>query len=275
MDFLTLRYTEYPPSPALAKYIKCYYTLVCWPQTRVEDNAYATGCIEVMFTLSGAPWQTKLKETFSAAPHIELWGQMLQPLAFRTAGESEIFGIRFFPSAATLLLREEIHLFNGGVFDLSNMLGNAINELHGRLQDAPFIQTRIELVETYLMKKLTSRGKTLARIDLVQRVMDELTRHGFSDNIDRVAARFGLSSRYLQKVFLQCTGLTPKLYSQIHRFQNSLVMLQKGDQPLTAIAYECGYFDQSHFIREFKSFTGLPPSRFDTENSSILASPLK
>lgn len=242
----------------------------------MEDHAFATGCMEVMFTLRGAPWQTKTKGTFRETSPIELWGQILQPLAFRIAGPGEIFGIRFYPAAAAFLLNEDIHQFNDGVFDLTSVIGNSINELHARLQDAPSVKERVVLVDTYLLKKLAADSKALERIDLVQQVMNELTGEDFFDNINNVAGRYGISSRYLQKIFLHYTGLTPKLYSQINRFQNSLILLDKGDRALTAIAYTCGYFDQSHFIREFKSFTGLAPSGFNSKNSSaILASPNK
>jgi AraC-like DNA-binding protein len=84
-----------------------------------------------------------------------------------------------------------------------------------------------------------------------------------------VAARYGITSRYLQKLFVQYTGLTPKLYSKIHRFQNSLQLVIRNESPLTAIAYDCGYFDQSHFIREFKSFTGITPSGYMPDQSSV------
>lgn len=275
-DFIhRLKYTEHKPSPALSKYIKCYYTLVCESGASIEDQAFATGCVEVMFTLSGTPWQTKMKGGFKQTSNIELWGQVIQPLAFRIAGKSEIFGIRFYPAAAAFLLNEEIHQFNDNVLDLSTVSGNSISELHAQLQDALSLNERIELANTYLQKKLVAHTKTLDRIDLVQQVMNELTHKDFFDNINNVAERYGISSRYLQKVFLHYTGLTPKLYAQINRFQNSLLLIAKGDQPLTAIAYECGYFDQSHFIREFKSFTGFAPSGFDSNSSAALASPNK
>jgi AraC-like DNA-binding protein len=271
-----LKYTEHKPAIALEKYIKCYYTIDGAPDEQVEDQAFATGCIEVMFTLSGAPWQTKVKGEFRETGHIELWGQILQPLTFRSAGKSEIFGIRFYPAAAAFLLKEEVNQFNDGIFDLTSVLGTPIKELHAQLQDVNSINERIALVDLYLTKKLTAHDRILSRIDLVQQVMNELTHKDFFDNINNVAERYGISSRYLQKVFVHYTGLTPKLYSQINRFQNSLILLGKSDQALTAIAYECGYFDQSHFIREFKSFTGLAPSGFNAANSSaILASPNK
>jgi AraC-like DNA-binding protein len=74
-----------------------------------------------------------------------------------------------------------------------------------------------------------------------------------------------MSPRYLQRLFLQYTGVTPKLYHKINRFQLSLKLVAKKDSSLTSIAYDCGYFDQSHFIREFKSFTGVTPSAYTAE----------
>jgi AraC-like DNA-binding protein len=70
-------------------------------------------------------------------------------------------------------------------------------------------------------------------------------------------------------LFLRYTGLTPKLYTKINRFQNSLQLVGRKDATLTSIAYDCGYFDQSHFIREFKSFTGITPSVYSPQNSPL------
>src|SRR5262245_19840054 len=107
-----------------------------------------------MFTLSGAPWQTKREGGFTTTSHIELWGQVLEPPAFRASGQSEIFGIRFLPATAAFLLREEIHRFNDSVLDLTTVLGNSINELHGRLQDAKSTAERIKHADVFLQKKL-------------------------------------------------------------------------------------------------------------------------
>ncbi|HVU93605.1 MAG TPA: helix-turn-helix domain-containing protein [Puia sp.] len=80
--------------------------------------------------------------------------------------------------------------------------------------------------------------------------------------INAIATRHGITSRYLNKLIYQHTGLTPISFNKIRRFQFSLRLIARKDQPLTSIAYESGYFDQSHFIKEFKSFTGLTPSAY-------------
>jgi len=78
----------------------------------------------------------------------------------------------------------------------------------------------------------------------------------------RIARMHNITPRYLQKLFYSHTGLSPKSYNKINRFQLSLQLIAKNNQPFTSIAYDCGYFDQSHFIRDFKSFTGVTPSYY-------------
>jgi AraC-like DNA-binding protein len=270
-----LHYQEYKPSKTLQPYIASYYTLDCEPGTSINDQAFATGCMEVMFTLEGEPWQTRKNGLFTNSSPVELWGQILNPLPFRASGASRIFGIRFFPATAAILLKGDISQFNDQVLPLDSVACKSFMHLHEQLCEADTVVKRIALVEFFLHKQLI-KHQELEKIDLIRNVMQELAQKDFFDTIHSVAGRYGISSRYLQTVFLRYTGLTPKLYSQINRFQNSLVLLSKSNRTLTEVAYQSGYFDQSHFIREFKSFTGFAPSAFPIENSTaVLASPAK
>ncbi len=81
--------------------------------------------------------------------------------------------------------------------------------------------------------------------------------------------RANISTRYLNMLFTQYTGLPPKLFCKINRFQQSLVLVNNNEEKLTDVAYSSGYFDQSHFIREFKQFTGLTPNAFADNASPI------
>jgi AraC-like DNA-binding protein len=230
-----------------------------------------------MFTLEGSLWEIRSEKSgsFTKTSPIEVWGQVLKPLMFRISGYSKVFGIRFHPAAAAFFLKEDVSQLNDNVLDLQSIVGNNVNEFHSKLQDAKTGEERILLTDSYLLGEIT-QSRLINKIDLVKQVMTELTKKDFFDNIENVAERHGITSRYLQKLFVQQTGLSPKLYSKINRFQNSVVLLGQKDLSLTSIAYSCGYFDQSHFIREFKSFTGFAPSTFKSTNfTAILASPNK
>lgn len=269
-------YTEHIPAKGLQQYIKCYYSLEYEYESVIEDYAFATGCIEVMFTLEGNVWETSSDGSYSKTSEIGAWGQILKPLMFKVPGRSKVFGIRFYPAAASFFLKENISNLNDQVIDLTNIIGNGVSELHARLQEAKSVVDQVAMVNRFLLKKLEGGSKIIDKIDLVQRVMAEMSQKDFFDNIANVAERYGITSRYLQKVFVQYSGLTPKLYAKINRFQNSLVLLGEKDGNLTSVAYESGYFDQSHFIREFKLFTGTLPSSFEPANTTaIMASPNK
>ena len=271
-----MTYTEIKPGKGLEEYIKCYYLYESEADVPYTDQAFATGCVEIMFNLGGGKWQTEVAGNFITTPSIELWGQIIKPLTFKSLGKNTMFGIRFFPHTVSCFLRENVEQFNNRVSDFRDVMDSSVGVLHSRLLETSDLRQRVEIVEKFLFKRLSLSGKQQGRVQLIGGIIKELKQEDFFDNIENVASRYGITSRYLQKLFLQYTGLTPKLFSKINRFQNSLLLVSKQNESLTSIAYECGYFDQSHFIREFKSFTGHTPSGFNPENSSAtLASPNK
>ena len=187
-----------------------------------------------------------------------------------------MLGVRFYPHTACVFLNTEVSQFNNRIGELPAGIHTSIRELHSKLLDTTLMHSRIELLDEFLLHRLSLYETKLNKTALISHVISELKQKDFFDNIENVASRYGITARYLQKLFIQHTGITPKLYSKINRFQNSLMLMSKKNSTLTDIAYECGYFDQSHFIREFKSFTGYIPSGFDIETSSaVFASPNK
>ncbi len=264
-----MKYQEFRPNERLKQYIKCYYIYESTSGVDFEDTVFPSGCVEIIFNLGAGKWQTAVSNGFITTPSIELWGQIIRPLTVRSIGKNTMLGIRFFPHAAACFLKENIELFNNQVVDFSDLSGNAVTILREKLLETAALDQRISLVEDFLLHRLLLSEKRYSKIAVVSEIMHELKQDDFFDNIENVASRYGITSRYLQKIFLQYTGLTPKLYSKINRFQNSLRLVTKKDTSLTSIAYDCGYFDQSHFIREFKSFTGLTPSGYASENSPI------
>jgi len=265
-----MNYQEFSPGNILKNYVKCYFT--CETETCVlsEDKVFATGFIEIMFNLGTDRIQTIVNDDFVNEPLIQLWGQIVQPMTLRSFGKHSMFGIRFFAHTAFCFLNESIEQFNNQVFDFKDVAGSKAALLHSKLIEATSLNKRIELVEEFLLQRLSLFEKKFDKVNLISNIILELKQDDFFENIDNVASRYGISARYLQKIFLQYSGLTPNLFSKINRFQKSLYLVAKKDLPHTSIAYKCGYFDQSHFIKDFKSFTGSTPSNFEPESSTEL-----
>lgn len=264
-----MKYKEIKPAARLQPYVKCYYLYESDTATTFDDTVFPSGCVEIIFNLGSGNWMAG--PSYVVTPPVELWGQITQPLPIRSVGRNIMLGIRFFPHAAAYFLPEKVSVFNNQVADLCDFGGGRVRSLHQRLLDTPLWRDRFRLVEEYLLGMLSNPVGRLNKAVIVGDVMKEMQHDEFFDNIDTVAGRYGITSRYLQKLFLQYTGLTPKLYSKIHRFQHSLRLISARESSLTSIAYDCGYFDQSHFIREFKAFTGSTPSGYLLAGSEITA----
>lgn len=269
-----MQYSEFRPQGILKNYIQCYF--VCGSDTTIftQDKVFASGHVEIMFNLGTSGFQQIRAGGLLKQPGIQLWGQTIQPFTFATGGRHEMLGIRFFPHTAAFFFEESIAEFNNQLIDFAEIGGKAALLLHSKLMETARLDRRIELVEEFLLFRLSLLERKLDKAALVNSIMRELTKDDFFENISAIASRYGVSSRYLQQVFLKYSGLSPHLFSKIARFQKSLHMVVEKDIPLTTIAHECGYFDQSHFIKDFKFFTGSVPSRFSPESSTDLSAAL-
>ena len=264
-----MTYYEIKPGQLLQQYVKCYYVYESSSQVTFEDTVFPSGCMELIFNLGTGNWQTQPGETFVTHASIELWGQLNRPLPVRSIGRNTMLGIRFYPHAAASILPDKASLFNNQVIDYRDIANPSINTLQAQLQETSNWNKRIALLEKYLLQQLQQAGKRLGKVDVLKDLMYELRHQDVYDTMETIATRYGISARYMQQLFLQYTGLTPKLYSQINRFQHSLRLVTNRNTSLTDIAYECGYADQSHFIKEFKAFTGTTPSGYSINNSPV------
>jgi AraC-like DNA-binding protein len=259
-----MKYTEITPGERLKPYIKCYYTFESDSNVELDDTVFPGGHMEIIFNLGEGIWKSFVNEGFCLTPPVELWGKLTQPLPVKSVGRNMMLGIRFYAHSAGCFLNEEMWEFNDQVVDLRDVLGAPVRSLHARLRETPDLNKRIELIEKFLVGRLTLKGRRLnnSHISMIGEIIKEMQMTEAPEYVEAIALRHGISSRYLRKLFLQYTGVTPKLYNKIHRFQYSLQLVSESQSSLTSIAYDCGYADQSHFIRDFKSFTGFPPSAY-------------
>lgn len=242
---MTFRY--YDPCAALRPHIRHYYLFESEGKTAFEDVVFPSGDIELIFNLGDGIWEANRQRN----PKVELWGQVTRPMAIRSEGSHVMLGVKFFPHAAAAFLHQPVGGFNDQVIDATQ----TTKGLHEQLQNTQGTKERIQVLEGYLLKRLRTNANTARVAHILRNVT-------LRERIDAIAGQMGITPRYLHKLVYEETGLSPTVFHKIKRFQGSLKLIARNDRPLTSIAYDCGYFDQSHFIREFKSFTGLTPSAY-------------
>jgi AraC-like DNA-binding protein len=94
---------------------------------------------------------------------------------------------------------------------------------------------------------------------LTVHALDLLRSHSVRD----AARKLAISERRLHQVLKAEVGLSPKLWSRVHRFQRAVCRLHAGEEPRwEQLALACGFYDQSHFCNEFRAFSGIDPSTY-------------
>jgi len=143
-----------------------------------------------------------------------------------------------------------------GHFDAADIYGNEIETVNNQLQEAQNFDEIKNIIELFLLKKVNILKKALP----FDKAMLELMRTSGSMPMDKVASLACLSVRQFERVSKERIGIPPKFFARLIRFSKAYRMRENFPQmSWTSIAHNCGYFDQMHFIRDFRQFACVPP----------------
>ncbi len=149
-------------------------------------------------------------------------------------------------------------------FDSIDLFGKEIVFISEQLRETVSYAQMVNIVEAFLLKKL---GQLRSKLP-IDYVLPIIIQKGGLITVDEIAAKSFVSMRQLERQFQQRIGISPKFFARLTRFSKAWVL--KENNPTlrwTAIAYQCGYFDQMHLIRDFKEFAGVNPSVIESEFS--------
>lgn len=173
--------------------------------------------------------------------------------------------VSFTALGAAAWLRQPLDEFTNATTDLDAVLGRpaGLGSLHEQLAEAASHAERIRLVEDLL---LAHAGE--ARSDpLVASAVAWIERTRVSLRVQELARRIGLSQSALERRFRRLVGASPRRFASLVRLRNVLRLREAGAD-WTTIAHAAGYCDQSHFIKDFKRFTGQAPGSFFAQASA-------
>lgn len=177
-----------------------------------------------------------------------------------TSQQSSLIGIQFRPGGAYPLIGDSPEQLHNRQVALEDLWGKSATELQTRLMDAPTHEMRFRILEDALLNRLK---RTLVPHPAVALGVSVFTNYHGASSIAIVAERAGLSSRRFIELFRREVGLPPKIFCRILRFQHAIRSLSASAIPdFARVAYECGYYDQSHLIRDFKTFADLTPTAY-------------
>lgn len=236
------------PDVRLRPYIFCYWTMysVMPLQMPCEIHGVPDGCIDIFLHCHN------FRTTY-------LLGIAESPRLLPAPERIRYFGIRFLPG--------QIHHFfplpTDGLYDqliaAHDIIGKTFQEIEEQLLFARSFQDQITIVETLLFKLLVRR--TYQPDARFMRMLHQIYAHYGQISVEQLAKQEQISVRHLHRIFEAFLGLGAKKFSRIIRFQHVLQQILSGrNNPFVDLALDHGYFDQAHFINDFRQMYGTSPS---------------
>jgi AraC-like DNA-binding protein len=254
------------PSKTLAPYIKRY-----WAIENVLDRGEVcvqrivpTGFTELLLYLTPRP--KILTDNKELSDNFALYGHQNDFYDMELSGNLSVFSIVFQPQGLMQFFNfplSEICNRNISLKDINKQAGRDLEE---KMNEAITFQQRVSIVETYLFD-LLKRNFDNFEFRRINRIAELIRQTCGNINIAQMASEACLSRKQFERIFAEHIGISPKQYLKIIRFQSAIFQKQQNNNlNMTDLSYESGYFDQSHFINDFKSLSGLTPKQYFAEN---------
>lgn len=260
-----IHYSEFAPSPSLFPFVECIWTLKS-PGGFFKERELIIpgGRIEMIFNLSSAVYWIDSKDlsvTQSCAGSYVL-GPRNRPFFVEQKGFIYLFGVRFRHGGLASFTAMPMSLLMNERVPLNQLFGQDADALTEQLFEVDNEQENVAKIECFLNKRLQADLNTRQTLQLISLVK----RNGSGENLSEAT---GVHYKKLERIFSRYTGYNPKNFSRVIRFYKTLQQMTKSPSSLTSIGLDSGYYDQPHFIRDFKAFTGKSPSQFHTETPAI------
>jgi AraC-like DNA-binding protein len=251
MGEAVLKHTVLEPSAALRPFVKRFESIHSFTE-RIHTLLPDTSLV-ACFRLGGVAL-----DGASALPAAGISGLQSRARTVTHLAGSHVLLTVFTEAGATAFLREPLDRLLNRTIPIECLLRRSqLNEVQEQLMETGGLACGTGVLERFLLAQLRAEAPdpvTEAAVKGIQK------RHG-TLRIEKLAPAMGLSLSALERRFRKNVGTSPRRFASIVRMRHVL-RLRKTGQNLTEIAYRAGYCDQSHFIKDFKNFTGSAPELF-------------
>ncbi len=245
-----MRMQQYDIMPALQPYVKLICTMDCDNDADTRHiRVLPDTCVELFVNYTSTPVATIGNELHKRSI---VTFRMSRPMDVQMRKGSGCVAVCFHPGIAYRFFHLPMHVLTDTTTALADVWSGMAAEIEDKLAHAPDNNTRVGIMQQYLVLQLAGSKD------------DKLVAHCIwkadKQTVKQLTDDTGISQRHLARRFQQCMGLSPKEYLRVNRFIRSLQHLkQHPTRSLTEIAYESGYYDQAHFIRDYKAYAGHTP----------------
>ena len=249
-----MQYKEYEPNRLLSPYIDTYWMGGSFGGEGKFNKILPDGCVDIIFSFDKFDKFDKAKSTCFT----KIVGTMTTFLEISYPQTVEMFGIRFKPAGITAFTRVPVEEFTDRDVELALVDTLFDKSFFETLPEKQSVEEMIRHTDNYLINYLPclyhQEKQIIRAVDLICFYRGQLSSA-------KVASEVCLCQRHFERKFKSAIGISPKTFAKIHRFKYALRYLRNNpDQDLTSVAIECGYYDHTHLIKDFKTLSGNTPT---------------
>ncbi len=254
-------YVEVPPPPALAHLVACLWEMRIPTSEDARVRILPNACVDIVVYASDTSRGEGLAGIVAPPHRSFVVGSTLRSFIVRSVGWRHIVGASLLPAGVQPLLGVPARLIGESIALLDDIIGASAEELEERVLSTTDASGLPRMADALVRLR--------ARRDVhpvIARAVDSVRTAGGQMRMDALASLTNLSTRQLERAFLEHVGLSPKTYSRLVRFDRAVRGLDaRGTLPWSQFALTHGYSDQAHLINEFKEFAGVTPAQFENE----------
>jgi AraC-like DNA-binding protein len=255
--------------PLLKRYIKFFWEINA-DFMQLNHNIIPVRNINLKFNLSETPHYLRIKNESHLLESVYFSGLQDRFLNARISmrGNVHVMGICFFPEGFYPFLKIPVAECKNQVLGAGEAGMISIKAIHEKLSEVHDITSRLRTLERELLSILDENFQIPEN---VHQLFISHTQIDSCVSLTEFCRQNNTGMRKLERMFNKYVGLSAKTYAMLYRFEDSINQLFYSDySKLSDIAYGNDYFDQMHYIRDFKRFAGDTPSNFIRQNNSML-----
>ncbi len=248
-----------PNSKLDSIYIHSIWRMQHTDSRNIQGVIMPSGDADIIFNFSD-PIKYTLENTSNKAvlPSVFLSGVRFSPIRNEIVGKEYLIGIQFNSLALKIMFGYSAKEFTNKIFD-AQLIDSSLSELSEKLYDQKEFKIQTEILISWFRKKVQTNGCQVSMNKMQQIVHNH---KGMDLTVKKLSKEIFLSPRQLQRHSNDWLGMGPDDYLMYHKFLYSVSLIQQERLSLTEVALKSGYYDQSHFIKEFKQYTDMTPGHY-------------
>jgi AraC-like DNA-binding protein len=256
-----MNFRRLEPTWAAKHWVESYWIIESVDNAILDQKIIPDGYPEMIFhfadqyciNISGS-WEN---QTFSL-----LAGQIKQHFYLRNTGRVSILGVKLQPHTLAQLFQFEMSSITDKVVPLDSVGIESLNGLEIEVRASHKMDERLTIVNRFF--------EPFPFVGLpIKKAIDSILETKGNVTVEQLCQMMDMSERQTERHFQKFVGLSPKFYCRIIRFNAIFQLLSQRDPSWAELAYEAGFADQSHFIRNFKAFTGEGPSDYGFDEKTL------